>query len=133
MRSNMTSSPQPPSPKIFDIPLDTNKNYVERKGLSKQLNDLLQPTIKPHSNSRRAALYGLGGSGKTEPATRFAEMHRDHYSATFWVNATDFSHLIGGFSRITRLLGIGNGASSEISMDLAQDWLTTHSEWLRVI
>ena len=98
----------------------------------KQLDNFLQPADAGRSPSR-AALIGLGGSGKTELATKFAESHRKHYTSVFWVNATDAVQLMSGFSRIAKLLGVGTGTSSESEMDLARDWLINNSGYLLII
>ena len=63
----------------FEVPLDSNRNYVERSSITNQLEDLLEPakTMKAPV-AVRVVLYGLGGAGKTELAARFAECHQKH-------------------------------------------------------
>jgi hypothetical protein len=118
---------------VFDVPLDTNKNYVERPALTRQLDELLQPTESNSSDPKRAALYGLGGSGKTELALRFAEKHRGNYTAIFWINGMDNLHMAEGFSSISRALGLGADMIPGIAMQRARDWLCAHGNWLLVV
>ncbi|KAL8976528.1 MAG: hypothetical protein Q9205_007475, partial [Flavoplaca limonia] len=63
----------------FEVPLDSNRNYVERSSIANQLEDLLEPAKTMKSPAAvRIVLYGLGGAGKTEVAARFADgSHRD--------------------------------------------------------
>ncbi|GIZ44722.1 hypothetical protein CKM354_000791300 [Cercospora kikuchii] len=127
---------------IFDVPRNTNKNYVERQSLVRQLDDILHPTL-PGSHDARAALIGLVGSGKTELATKFAQKHRDCYSQVFWISATDSAQVISGFVRISTLLRLDDttgsdgltskATSSKQMVELAQRWLVSNGGWLLVI
>ncbi|PPJ59952.1 hypothetical protein CBER1_09886 [Cercospora berteroae] len=128
---------------IFDVPRNTNKNYMERQSLVRQLDDLFRPTL-PGAHDARAALIGLGGSGKTELATKFAQRYRDCYSQVFWISATSSAQLIAGFVRISELLCLDSvtGLDETVSkvtdseqkqVELAQRWLVSNSGWLLII
>ena len=99
----------------------------------RQLDELLQPGETKSLTPKRAALYGLGGSGKTEVALRFAERHRDKYKAVFWINGTDNLHLVEGFSGIAQALGIGNNTGARAAMQKAHGWLCSHTGWLLIV
>ncbi|KIM83298.1 hypothetical protein PILCRDRAFT_439377 [Piloderma croceum F 1598] len=117
----------------FEVPLDTNKNYVERQKLDSQLEQLLA-THNHKPSAARVVLYGLGGSGKTETALRFAECHRNDYVAIFWVNGTDEARISGSFQTISQVLGLDNAADSpKAVLTRTRTWLSTHSEWLLIV
>ena len=70
----------------FEVPFDTNPNYVERFGITDCLTNLFGDfESSQRLVARRVVLYGLGGAGKTEIAARYAEKHRRCYSAVFWI------------------------------------------------
>jgi hypothetical protein len=79
------------------------------------------------------ALFGLGGSGKTELALRFAEKNRHAYAAVFWINGVDESHVTDGLVSIYRALNLGDATDFKISIREAQRWLSTHQDWLMII
>jgi len=118
----------------FEIPLDTNKNYVERQKLDSQLESLLSTHTHEPSAARRVVLYGLGGSGKTEMAVRFAERHRNDYVAIFWINGMDEARISDSFWTISQVLGLDSGTGSpEAVLTRTRTWLSTHNEWLLII
>lgn len=49
------------------------------------MKESLDPT-KP--GQKGIVLYGIGGSGKTQLARQFIELHRQDYCAIFWINAS---------------------------------------------
>lgn len=120
--------------KYFEVPLDSNKNYIERPSITSQLEDLLKPP-KSNAASRavRVVLYGLGGAGKTELAVRFAERHRRRYKAVFWVYGTDVSRLKEGFERIGKTVDRNNnGPHRDLVLD-AQAWFADNGDWLLIV
>lgn len=120
--------------KYFEVPLDTNKNYVERFNVTNSLERLLPVgSDSPQATKRRVVLYGLGGSGKTEIAVRFAELHRNDYMAVFWVNGMDDTHLSEGFQRTARVLGISDVRTPQLSVSNVQSWLSTERGWLLIV
>ncbi len=118
----------------FELPLDSNKNYVERPSITSQLEDLLKVS-KSNAASRavRVVLYGLGGAGKTELAVRFAERHRRRYKAVFWVYGADASRLKEGFERIGKAIDRNiNGPHRDLVLD-AQAWFVNNGDWLLIV
>ena len=118
---------------IFTVPLDFNPNYITREAPETKLASFLRPREKATNHPQRAALCGLGGSGKTEIAVRFAQDYRSFYSAIFWINGVDKTHLVDGFSLIAREVGVGTGQSSDGNVELAADWLIRNLGWLLVV
>ncbi|KAJ4169739.1 hypothetical protein NW754_005887 [Fusarium falciforme] len=118
---------------IFVVPLDSNKNYVHREALESSLASILAPEDTKERQCKRAALCGLGGSGKTQIAVRFAQDYRSFYSAVFWVSGLDEASLIDGFCYLAREVGVGTGQISEGNVDMATDWLVSNIGWLLII
>jgi hypothetical protein len=87
----------------FDVPLDLTavpviENFVGRQGELKELWQYLQPT---DSQSRKVAIiHGLGGMGKTQLAIRFAQAHKDDFTAIFWLSGKDRGTLLQSLSSI---------------------------------
>lgn len=83
--------------------------------------------------AQRVVLHGLGGSGKTESAVRFAENHRQDYSAVFWVHGADEARLHDGFEAIGRVVFDGKIVPSADYANEAKIWFTKNSGWLLII
>jgi hypothetical protein len=118
----------------FEVPLDTNKNYVERYNITNSLEQfLVLGTDNPGPASRRIVLHGLGGSGKTEIVVRFAEQHRKDYTAVFWVDGTDETRMNDGFQVIARALGVDDATEPQQSVSSARSWLINNNKWLLIV
>ena len=118
----------------FEVPFDNNKNYVDRPSITNQLESLLGYSEAASAfRTKRVVLYGLGGSGKTEIAIRFAESHRHHYSAVFWVHGADEARLHVGFERIGKVVNRGSRSTDDDHVIEAQTWLTRNCGWLLII
>ena len=83
--------------------------------------------------AQRVVLYGLGGSGKTESAVRFAERHRQEYSAVFWVHGADEARLHDGFETIGRIVFDGKRSPAADYVNEAKVWFTRNSGWLLIV
>lgn len=122
--------------KYFEVPYDSNKNYVERLRISVLLDEKVGPAPAEDTSiaKRRVVLFGLGGSGKTEIALRFAERHRQDYEGVFWVGGADVGHLQRGFLKIAKLVGLGhNQHDSDAILEDTQTWLSSNRRWLLII
>jgi hypothetical protein len=64
------------------LPFPRNKSFVPREALFRSLNDKLPPS----GSDQSAALYGLGGAGKTQTALEFAYQRADLGYRVFWVS-----------------------------------------------
>ena len=54
----------------------------------------IHSALESHDRFRKTAVvHGLGGMGKTQLAVAYAKLHRDDYSAVFWMNAKDEASL----------------------------------------
>jgi hypothetical protein len=75
----------------FLLPFSRNKSIVPREGVFRSVNEKLPLDMEDQS----AALYGLGGSGKTQAALEFAYQRRDHGYSVFWVGNPSIDLLLG--------------------------------------
>jgi hypothetical protein len=120
---------------FFDVPLSNNPFFTGRQYHLSKLDEIMYPlTPSPSINSqlRCALLVGLGGSGKTEIAVRYAHIHRKEFFAVLWIDGTSRNSLLESFLRIARKLrdGLsgnkralqrGNGSSVNLVADIEED------------
>ena len=85
----------------------------------------------------RAALYGLGGAGKTQIAIEFSYVYAQSHptSSIFWVHASTVEHILESFGRIADACQIVSNSTREVSYRAAVDWLQspTSQPWLMII
>ena len=60
---------------------------------------------------RRAVLYGLGGTGKTQIALKFAEDKRDRFDSIFWIDASSTETVKQCFQDVALLLRLPVGSN----------------------
>jgi hypothetical protein len=131
---------------IFDIPGLLSPCYTGRQPLLDRLHDLLKSPTPPESSEhdcasyRRAAIYGMPGSGKTQLALKYATHYREQYSAVFFVSAARVSNLNDGYERIVSLLDLPERSRTEpgIKIAAARAWFeNSRSEdgkgWLLIV
>ena len=116
----------------FNVPFDSNKNYVDRIGVSNILEKKMSTDNKESGSAKRVVLFGLGGSGKTEIAVHFAQQQRHCYKAVFWVNGVDEMHMNAGYRDICRVIGKVGGDNAYKPTWEAQCWLSSHRSWLLI-
>ncbi|CZR48374.1 uncharacterized protein FPRO_12984 [Fusarium proliferatum ET1] len=135
------SKPKKQTPATYClVPYTFNPAFVGRSEildlLKTQLGDL-----EPQSHARghrRAALYGLGGVGKTQIALSYAywtqEVSQD--TSVFWVHASSVEKFSEGYASIAnecRILGYEDATFNALST--VRDWLESKEsgKWLLVI
>ncbi|KAH7308381.1 hypothetical protein B0I35DRAFT_482959 [Stachybotrys elegans] len=98
------SAPHPPARAqvVRVIPYPRNEDLVHRQGLIDRLDELLPST----PGSRSAALWRLGGSGKTQIALDYAYRRCDanDKSCVFWVHADSEATLLADYKTIGKKL-----------------------------
>lgn len=84
--------------------------------------------------ARSAALYGLGGIGKSTLALHYAHRHRDTYSLVWWINAASPDEIETSLTGLTGRLVPGWAATAgrEAQVAWAMQWLAWHDGWLLV-
>ncbi|KAL6700281.1 P-loop containing nucleoside triphosphate hydrolase protein [Trichoderma pleuroticola] len=93
----------------YVIPYPRNEDVIRRKDLVEQVDQLLPRGSMFHS----AALWGLGGSGKTQIALDYA--YRRYYDncSVFWVHADSKATFIHDYKTIANKLGIEQTAATD--------------------
>ncbi|ENH74085.1 Protein SERAC1 [Fusarium oxysporum f. sp. cubense race 1] len=122
------------------VPYTFNPDFVGRSEildlLKSQLGDL---ESQSHGRGhRRAALYGLGGVGKTQIALSYAywiqEVSQD--TSVFWVHASSIEKFSEGYASIANEYKIlGHEDSTFDALSTVRDWLESKEsgKWLMVI
>ena len=71
--------------KYYELPFDVSPDFTGGNEVCRKLRESCIPS--GHSTApvsqRIFTLYGLGGSGKTQMALKFASDHRERYKSTF--------------------------------------------------
>ncbi|KAH0565545.1 hypothetical protein GP486_001058 [Trichoglossum hirsutum] len=131
---------------IFDVPGLLSPCFTGRELLLGQLHAILKAPTQAERNEqdcisyRRAAIYGLPGSGKTQLALKYASHYREQYSAVFFVSAARISTLTDGYERIVSLLNLPERSrtDSRIKVAAARAWLENSTSddgrnWLLIV
>ncbi|XEU99939.1 hypothetical protein FSHL1_005226 [Fusarium sambucinum] len=113
------------------IPYPRNEDLVHRQDLVKRLDDLLSST--PESCS--AALWGLGGSGKTQIALNYAyrRCDTDRECCVFWVHAENEATFSADYKTIGKKLGIDNKLNGTILLDAVRTAIEAKPNWVMII
>ena len=69
------------------VPRSTVHTFTERKSLMYQVVNQLSLSQEFRDLPRSIALWGIGGSGKSQLALRFIEKHGDNYTTIIWIDA----------------------------------------------
>ncbi|KAI9150076.1 LOW QUALITY PROTEIN: Kinesin light chain [Paramyrothecium foliicola] len=113
------------------IPLPKNEGIVSRPDLVAQIHELLPV----NGGGQSAALYGLGGSGKTQLALEYAYRRSEEQScAVFWVHAEDQVTFTRDYMKIAKLLDlkVDNLAPGDL-LSAVRDGIQQQSNWLLVL
>ncbi|WP_275410937.1 DUF4062 domain-containing protein, partial [Paractinoplanes rishiriensis] len=79
----------------------------------------------------QAAVYGLGGIGKTELAIHYARNYRDRYGLVWWVTADTAENVALGLAALAGRLRPADTLADAQAWALS--WLQTHRGWLLVL
>ncbi|KAL6908674.1 hypothetical protein GGI43DRAFT_151753 [Trichoderma evansii] len=127
-----SAPPQPRTP-IRLIPYLQNKEFVDRRGLVDKLNVLLQQDSECFND---AALWGLGGSGKTQIALEYAYRRcKNPRCSIFWVHADTEASFIHDYKTIAALFGLGgilDGQELEL-LRAVSNRIQSQPQWLLVL
>ncbi|MBB6550178.1 tetratricopeptide repeat protein [Nonomuraea rubra] len=86
----------------------------------------------------QAAVYGLGGIGKSELALQYAARHRDKYTLVWWSEADNPTQIQASLAELARTVCVGADsvaaaqASAEEAAAWALVWLAAHPGWLLI-
>ncbi|KAL7930530.1 P-loop containing nucleoside triphosphate hydrolase protein [Trichoderma chlorosporum] len=127
--------PKPPQPRvpIRSIPYLQNKEFVDRPDLVNKLNTLLP---QDSASFNDAALWGLGGSGKTQIALEYAYRRCENAQCSvFWVHADTKTAFIHDYKKIAEMFGLNemfNGQELEL-LRTVSNRIQNEPQWLLVL
>ncbi|KHE78410.1 hypothetical protein GE21DRAFT_1268409 [Neurospora crassa] len=108
-----------------------NEDFIERPDIT----EWLEKTLKnPES---RAALWGLGGIGKSQFAIRYAQdlEQRSPETFIFWIYARTRDLFITGYREIAEKLGLlpDPSEADETVLLAVRDWCNKNQQWLMIL
>ncbi len=117
-------------PPIWNVPFHANSYFTDREELLLELHTLLNA---PEAHSRRVALVGLGGVGKTQLAVEYAYRQRADYDLVWWVRAEQPTAVPDYVALADELqLTSPRGAQREEAAAVRR-WLDHNRRWLLVL
>ncbi|OQE13599.1 hypothetical protein PENFLA_c045G00723 [Penicillium flavigenum] len=112
-----------------EIPFPRNDDIVDRAAIVTEL-DVLFQSPKSHS----AALWGLGGSGKTQVALEFAwRQSEDSICSVFWVHADTHATFAQDYQAIAGKLGLPDEITGEKLLTAVRERIEILPRWLLVL
>ncbi|KAL7951504.1 P-loop containing nucleoside triphosphate hydrolase protein [Trichoderma barbatum] len=125
--NNYASAPREP---CVLIPFPRNEELIPRQEIISELDRIL-PLSKECST---AALYGLGGSGKTQIALDYAYRRcQDPSYSVFWVHADSETTFTQDFKSIARKLGLPSNLDGEDLLTAVRDRIETNPPWALIL
>ncbi|KAI0459912.1 P-loop containing nucleoside triphosphate hydrolase protein [Xylaria acuta] len=122
---------RPRSPAVYrSIPFPPNEDLVHRSDVARELDRLLPPT----SDYQTAALWGLGGSGKTQIALAYAYARcRDLTCSVFWVHADTEASFTKDYQSIARKLSLPANLDGEDLLRAVRERIEEITNWVLVL
>ncbi|PCD20291.1 hypothetical protein AU210_016159 [Fusarium oxysporum f. sp. radicis-cucumerinum] len=113
------------------IPYPRNEDLVHRPDLIDRLDKLLPPAQGWHS----AALWGLGGSGKTQIALDYAyrRCDADDECCVFWVHADSEATFLADYKTIGKKLGVDERLDGLDLLDAVRNAIEGRPKWLIIL
>ena len=134
-----------PSRCRYAVPVGSVQTYTQRHELSQSLDEKIKVRHNNAGVPHAVAVYGLGGTGKSQLALRYAECHKQHYDPILWIDATDEDTARSSYEKSAEELGIVLGLTNSRESALRDSkavqavlrWLRSRGEmddeWLVVI
>ncbi|KAK1834395.1 hypothetical protein QBC39DRAFT_26350 [Podospora conica] len=118
----------------FEVPQQPTATFVGRLDVLQQVEEHFDKDPAA-PEQRRCALYGLGGSGKTQIVLKFAFSQRHAYDHVFFVNAASNDSATLGYAKIHGLLGLGQASSDEDKVEMVRRWFSKsgNTNWLLIL
>ncbi|KAK8024668.1 hypothetical protein PG990_002491 [Apiospora arundinis] len=112
------------------FPYQRNQQLVERPDIVDKLNNLLPVSTEYH----HAALWGLGGTGKTQIALAYAYKRcEDHDCSVFWVNADNETTIKQDYRSIGIRLGLVAQLNGEDFLHNVRAKIEANPKWVLVL
>ncbi|KAF5718963.1 P-loop containing protein [Fusarium globosum] len=116
---------------FFLFPYEKNEEFVPRTEISSKLEELLP---KDSDDFRSAALWGLGGSGKTQIALDFAySRYSKRKCSVFWVHADSEATFTRDYGSIASVLSMNTQGSQHELLQNVRHKIESLPRWLLVI
>ncbi|KAF4495059.1 hypothetical protein FAGAP_8809 [Fusarium agapanthi] len=116
---------------FFFFPYEKNEEFVPRPEISSKLEELLP---KNSDDFRSAALWGLGGSGKTQIALDFAySRYSKRKCSVFWVHADSEAKFAQDYGSIASVLGTNTQGSEHELLQNIRHKIESLPKWLLII
>ena len=96
------------------IPHSRNEGFFGRSSVLEKLDEVLEPRT-PGRSQHLFALYGLGGSGKTQIALEYTYSRSKHYDIIIWILASSLEKIDQGFQKAAEQLGMDSNFSKDPS------------------
>ncbi|KAL6359008.1 hypothetical protein LRP88_09206 [Fusarium phalaenopsidis] len=110
---------------------DRNENFIPRPDINAKLDRLL-PFNSDESHS--AALWGLGGSGKTQIALQYAYNRcRDPDCSVFWVHADTEATFTQDYKTIAGVLGLGSRLEGSELLGAVRRGIESQKRWVLIV
>ncbi|CAG9977745.1 unnamed protein product [Clonostachys byssicola] len=125
-----SNAPRRLPPHCHTIPYIRNQEVVKRQAEVEKLHQLLSNS----SACQVAALWGLGGSGKTQIALEYAYQRWDARDCSvFWVHADMEATFVQNYKTIARKLGLDDTQNEENLLGAVRDRIESLESWVLVI
>ncbi|KAH7159632.1 P-loop containing nucleoside triphosphate hydrolase protein [Dactylonectria estremocensis] len=112
------------------IPYPRNEDLVSRPDLVARVNELLPRTTEAYS----AALWGLGGSGKTQLALDYAYRRcKDRDCSVFWVHADNKASFSQDYKAIARKLGVDETLEDRTLFTAVRESIESQPLWALIL
>ncbi|KAH8152885.1 uncharacterized protein LAJ45_03111 [Morchella importuna] len=120
-----------PHQKIVFMPNILHPRFTGRVGQLEEIGQFLD-NARSSGSTKRVAIYGMPGAGKTQLALRYATKNTTLYPNIFHFQATAREQLIQDYQSLCGLLGLRRAASNEPELEIEQvkGWLVNNSDWL---
>jgi tetratricopeptide (TPR) repeat protein len=117
------------------VPYERNQIFVGRDTFLQKLHAQFEVTTSAAPYHGRAALFGLGGIGKTQTALEFVYRSRTTYSRIYWISAVTQDSLLDGYEKIAQRaqINIVQGSKGIAIAEQVLLWLKQSSNWLLVV
>lgn len=131
---------QPPSysetsevKKYFEVSIHPTGTFLGRNDVLRQIEAHFKDEAFSEQQ-KRVAVYGLGGSGKTQLAVSFAFNHKNDYKSVFFINATSTDSLTRDFTRMHQILGLSAIDNDEDKVECVKRWFSRpkNASWLLI-
>lgn len=97
--------------KHFELPFDVSPYFTGGSDVCGELREGCLPLEDPPAQNmqQRFVLYGLGGSGKTQMALKFANDYRERFWGVFFIDTSSVDMARQAFSNMARVCKVGEG------------------------